>query len=355
MSLRWLPCHDTLPIGLDIGQRHVKAAQLAGRPGRRVVTCAAVVPRRADGAITTEELADLRQTLARQGFRGQTAVVAMPDRLLMSSQLDLPPRASGAPVEQIARAELASVHKLSPDELELALWELPSSGRAREGTRAMAVAVRHADAQTLLDQFAAAGWELAAIDVHAAAMARAYAAVVDRTDQLCAILDIGWDAAQLLVLDGGLAIYERRIAGASLKPICQQLQAKLGLDFETIECLVAQAGRPLGGSDPDESVGEFEVIRTAVEEHYVAAIRQLFVSFSYISHQYPDTSVSKLWLCGGGASMGLASILYQHTGIETAVVGLEARLGTATQPILAELGPMLFKSIGLSLHGEECP
>jgi hypothetical protein len=43
--------------------------------------------------------------------------------------LEMPPKSSTAPIEQLARMELARTQKCAPDSFEMGFWELPITGR----------------------------------------------------------------------------------------------------------------------------------------------------------------------------------------------------------------------------------
>lgn len=345
----WLGFKQHLPIGLDIGSRCIKAVQLAGRPGRRAIIAAAAIPRRNSGPLEIEELTALRQTLGRQGFIGVETVIAAPEKQLISSLLELPPRESGAPIERIARMELASVHKIEAGDMEAACWELPHQGRTRDASKVMAVGLKHADAHSLLGAFSQSGLDLTAIDIHAAAAARACAAIENVSGQVTALLNLGWETSMLVVLDGDVVVYERRISGVGIKALCDQINARLGLDAQTIECLIGEVGLKLD----EKTDAHLEVLRQVIEEHMAGCVRQLNVSFTYISHQYPDSQLSRLLVFGGGGGIpGLCDFLRNQTGIESAVFTLDQWAGAWSHAVARQMGPLLINAIGLSLHAE---
>ena len=163
----------TTPIGLDIGARRIKAAQWTlSRAGARL-TAAACIDRAAPGApLNADEAASIRGVLERQGFAGRRVVASAPATRVLTSVLELPPKSSGAPLEHIARIELARANGVSPDGMEMAQWELPSGTRAVEGTHVFAIALRHADADAMLDALEAAGLHAKAIDMGLLGLAR---------------------------------------------------------------------------------------------------------------------------------------------------------------------------------------
>src|SRR5437763_741542 len=161
-------------IGLDMGSRSMKAAQVS-RSGTQVrVEAAAVIPyASAETTLDEQGMRRLRDVLHRQGFHGHNLVVAAPADKLHVELLDLPPRHSGAPIDQIAQAEMMRMAKLEPNAFEMATWDLPAPPRGGTGTAVMAVAARHAETTSLCETMESAGLSVEAIDVQACAIARA--------------------------------------------------------------------------------------------------------------------------------------------------------------------------------------
>src|SRR3954469_22958163 len=185
----------TSPIGLDIGGRTIKAVQLVRAGGKWRLHAAVALPQpEVNQPIVPQTARYVREALFRHGFAGDRLVLAAPAKQLEGAVLELPPRSSGAPVEQIARAELARGAKLESDPFEIECWDLPSPARAGTGTSVMAVAMRHADAAAILDPFEADGFKLVAIDTQAWALARA-AGPYEIPGTISALLDIGWNSA----------------------------------------------------------------------------------------------------------------------------------------------------------------
>src|SRR4051794_35623253 len=120
MSLSFPFTRSRTPIGLDVAGRWVKAVQLSRTAtGLRLAAAARVA--RADPAAGFSE-ADaqvLAGVLERAGFQGHDVVLGAPREMLLSDVLELPPRASGAPIEQLARVELARANKCDPASFEL--------------------------------------------------------------------------------------------------------------------------------------------------------------------------------------------------------------------------------------------
>lgn len=368
-------------IGVDVGSRTVKAVQFGrerwGDGVWRIVAVAEMprsetghaAPPTATGAGTNggaasaaanvhvlkpAEVARLAGTLERQGFVGSDVVLAVPTDKLATSVLDLPPRSSQAPLEQIARMELARAHRCAPDSFEMGSWDLPAAARAAKATPVMAVACSHADATALIDPFEAEGLNVRALDVRACALARACQSLLGPAGTITAMLDVGWSAANLSLLHQGVVIYARSLPDGGVCKLYQTLRARLNLDAEVIDYLLAESG--LGDAGSTQSPAQRKPPADAaglIAAHFEAAVQELKVSLQYARHQYPETSVSRLLVAGGGACIrGVASHLSRAMGIEARTAApSDVAQWTAAVAAACE-SPALTLAVGLSQFPE---
>jgi Tfp pilus assembly PilM family ATPase len=386
MKGKRLQTRTRTPIGIDVGSRVVKAVQF-GRDrwggGKWQVVAATQIPRSevAQGGpsgpspagaggpasaqvaaqalgqskpLTADEVRRLAGTLERQGFAGSDVVLAVPTDKLSTSVLDLPPRASQAPLEQITRMELARAHKVAPDSFEMGCWDLPAAARATKATPVMAVACTHADANAIIDPFEAEGFKARALDVRPAAIARACDALVGNPNTLTAILDVGWTAAALSLMHQGVVIYGRTLGDGGISKLYQTLANRLGLEDDVIDYLLGETG--LGDAGP---AGAAAARRGPVDAggliaaHFEAAVEELKVSLTYAQHQYHETAVSRLLLVGGGACIpGVAAHLSKTLGVETRTAAPADTAASAPAVAGVCASPALMLAMGLAQHPE---
>ena len=371
------------PIGIDVGARTIKAVQLGrGRfgNGQWMVWATAEVPRSdvADGApaqgaqgpatrrlLTRAEVGRLVGTLERQGFTGDRVVLAAPPEKLATSILDLPPRSSQAPLEQIAKMELARAHRFSPDGFEMGCWDLPASARAARATPVMAVACTHADALAVIDPFEDEGLDVLSLDVLPCALARACAPLIeDDGTGITGIVDLGWATADLILMHQGVVIYTRTLGDAGLSRLYQTLGARLGLESDVIDYLLADSGLTQVGEGAGNGAGVAGAVAARkgpndaaglIAAHFEAAVQELQVSLKYARHQYPDTPVSRLLMVGGGACIRGVSGHFSKTLGMAARTAAPADLAVCA-PHVAEVcaSPALTAALGLAKFAEAC-
>jgi len=323
------------PIGLDIGARDIKAAQLNRSSRRPRLKAAALLPRSVpDSPVDQAEIQRLCAVLGRQGFSGTNAALAAPAGQLLRATLELPPLDAGAPLDQMARMEFARMHGRDPQSFELAYWMLPESPARKGRTQLIAAAFPHDEADALLDIMEQGGLNVQVLDVHPCALLRACAPLLSSTTGIVGIVDLGWNACQLLIVYHGVVVYERSLPEAGIRRLCEALSQQLHLDQTAIDLCLGEVGFAKG-QGPQGTEDCFASARTIIAKHFDSAVADLRAPLSYTMQQYPGTSVARLLLVGGGASIpGLGGYLGSALGIETRTVS-PADLVECPPPLLA--------------------
>jgi len=291
------------PIGLDVGSRCIKAVQLArGRGGPRILAAACIDRTGEQAALTPTEAAALRAVLSRQGFRGRSVVLGGPPSQLLTAVMELPPRSSGAPLDQIARVELARASNCPPDSIELAWWELPAGTRAHEGTHVFAIGLRHEDATAALESLEAAGFEVQSLDSAVLGIARACERIgAVMPSQVTGVLDIGWSATTLAVLLGPTLVYQRRLPEAGLGALHRRLVEELKIDAEAAEFVLRRVGVLRDLPEEQQSWELLDDARTIVADHIESIGTEVKASLSYALRRYGATGSAGIVATGGGA------------------------------------------------------
>jgi type IV pilus assembly protein PilM len=338
------------PIGLDLGDHSIKAVQLRSEGNRWHLSAATCFTRRNPGKpIDTAEIQRLCGVLDRAGFVGRSAVVAAPVADLMTSMLDLPPRAPGVPFDQIARMEFARVHKCDAQGFELSFWDLPTPARAAKGTQVMAVAYTHTAADRYLDVLESAGLDILTVDSAASAMTRSCAAFTEIGTT--AILDLGHGSASLALTQSGMLTYERRLPDAGMKPLAAALRRQLDLGDEEIDYLISVGG--FGQPDDRRGAEQFAATRKILAAHFAPLLQELRLTFTYAEQQYPESPVKLLLLVGGGAAIPLLDRHMQESlGVDVRTVK-PADVISCSPELLDRATPALMLAVGLAQFSEE--
>ena len=337
-------------IGIDIGSRTVKAAQLSTRGGDLRIVALSMCPRIKPGEpIDRDEIANTQGVLRRQGFTGTRIVLAVPDEQLLRGILELPPSAPGPAVAQMARMELARIHHIEPQGFELVCWGQPSSEPARSNVQTVAVACPHPVAHHLLDEFDQARLDVIALDARTPAAARACRTLAAAAPEITAILDLGWSTTKLLLMCGQTVIYERL-----LKSDLTSLTTVLSKRFKITQTAASQIVDTIGvasGKTPCElDPGTREALQAIMLHHAQTVIEELKVPFSYAAHQVHSQGVKRLLLLGGGAGIaGLAEVLASTLEVEVLRAAPRDLVKCDGALVASSENPALTVAVGLAL------
>ncbi len=291
------------PIGVGFDGRFITAAQLSGPSKAPRLEAAVRMLRPHPGqAMDQGETGLFREALQRKRFRGNRIVLGLPQETLLTGVLELPSRCSGAPVEDIARAELARMHDYDVGAAEVACWDLPASARIKDATQVMALACRHVDAEPILEAFEAGGLEVRALDSRPQALARACRAVLPE-EGITAILAVEWDWALLILMYEGVVIYERMMPEAAIGQLAAAMSRRLGLEEDSVDLLLGEVGLAPGTLVELIDAASCEAAVAIVRGHLDAISAELNAPFTYAMHQYPGARAAGLLLTGMGAAI----------------------------------------------------
>lgn len=347
-----LPGSRCSPIGLDIGDRWVKAVQLRRSSAAKPWTLAARARfRRLQAELDASEMSRIEHVLARRGFDGRGVVLAARPRSLTCAAITMPPASSGAPLDQIARAELARIARREPGAVEVGWWPVPApaGGRQHEATHALATACSRAEVEALVANFDAAGLEVEAVDAPAWALARAaryLLAAEGVRHELSAILDLGHSLASLAVIRDGVPVYERTLEDLGVGALEQELRKSQGVSEELAAHIIERVGLDGHQDEGDEAPAEGT---HCVGEYLARVAGEVSASIGYLAHRYPAWPVESVLCAGGGALIpGGCRRLAEETRLDVRACGL-AGLSAAE----ADAGPDYLLAAGLALYEPE--
>jgi len=343
------------PIGIDPAGRFVNAVQLSRTGNRWRVEAAASIPRPdSELPVDVEELAWLEGVLSRQGFRGRDVVLAMPSERLLTAVVDLPSRAAAASVAQIARAELAAAHKCDPQSLELACWHLPERARANSSGRVLAVGCRQDEASRLVDIFEAVGMRVGAIDIPSWAIARACTPFLGGPAPSVALLNMGWQAAAIVIVCAEVVVYERALTEHGLNRLYLAVADQHELDNDVTDHIVSEIGISSDLPQDQAQSDLLKLVRGDIINYLDNLASEVRLSVSYGSQEYADGAVARLIIHGEGASMpGVAAYLSSRLDMKVRTVA-PTHVADCS-PSLSEICglPVLSTALGLAQHPEK--
>jgi len=299
------------PIGLRVGAQRVTAVQL-DQIGR-IRAFASFGRREPDAPISASEALRIRSVLDRQGFRGTQVVLGTPRRMIRSTTLELPPASSGAPIDQLADAELARIHKLAPGSFAKGLWELPASNRAKAAPLTMAVTCVHEQSDALCEVFEQADLDVLALDMSVLATLRALPGAAEGSH---AILELEESRASIAVVHNGVLLLQRDLAEMTMRRLRAEVSKQLRLPSSTTSALIQEYGL-IPSPDAPESLAD------AVRESLEVFVEEIAHSASYASGRFADVSIGRVFFIGPAAGIpGLSEHLGESLECAFAVPNL---------------------------------
>lgn len=294
----------TTPIGLDLGALTIRAAQRDLTGG--VLALASVRRDAPDSPYSTRDFERLQGVLYRRGFRGRDLIIAAPKSIIQRTSIELPPKQSGAPIEQIARSELARQTHEQPDAFEFAWWNAPQPPRHGASTRAIAVSIPHAKADALLDAAESIG--LNPLALFSPSTAFAAAVPPPEPGATSGVLDLGWTDATLVVLNDSEIIFERQLGGCGLAEITLETARKRNID-------PARLTRMLEHTAHDDAE-PIPIVADLIEAYTDVLCAEMGSSIDYLRGCEGSPDPVSVAILGGGASLpGLAERVSQAAEI----------------------------------------
>jgi len=331
-------------IGLDLCGRAIRAVQLAGPPGAQRLEASVELERSdPDAPLSDADLRRVIDVLDRRAFQGRRVVIGLDGSALTVETLSLPPRSSNAPVDTLARNELAEAMRRQPEEIESITWDLPDEGRGRKGAPVMGVATLTETPTRLVDQLADAGLIVHAVDVRALATARAGLFALGPQPGMAVFLDIDWNRAELIVTLEGAVIHIRRLDDVALVDLHQQVQKVLDVEPEHTRLLLT---RMIGG-ELAEGEAPSDVV-SILDDHWQRVADELRLSMSYLEHRHPQAELACIALAGPAArDPRLAVALKRVFAVAPRVIDTEQVMPGARLPA------SMHTALGLALWDSE--
>lgn len=242
----------TFPIGIDFGFDAVRLVQLCRTPAGGLAVRAAA--RRSftatgDAASAVAAVEAVVSVLAMKEFIGRGVVLSLPGEMVRTRTVRLTSPAAPASGDELP-PELREAFDFDLSDATLRLVDAGFVRRSLpEGREVIALAVRNADVDSLVEQLHRHG--LRAVSMEARMLALHRLALHQReAGAPLALLDMGGDAARMLIASGGSIAFLRDIA-ASTGELCKSLARTLGISVEEARELRRRVAASAAESAPE--------------------------------------------------------------------------------------------------------
>ncbi len=294
-------------IGVWIDPGWIAAAQLE-KTREGVSLRASVVLERGPGAgehLSEEEAQRLVGTLGRVGFTGSAVTLGAAEPSLVSAPLEIPPVSSGAPVEKIASGELAKMYRLQPGSFGVGVWDLPAPAASRDRPGVMAVALPHKSAEASIAPLEGAGLDVAAIDAHQSAAARALSLIVPQgRGEVDCVVDFGSDMVRIVVVYEGVVVYTRSAKQSGVGDLERSVIESLDLDDD----VVWYALYAVGLDESDERWALLSDVRERIRAWAEPIQRETAAALDYARRRHQTECAGRL-LASGRPPAGVSALV----------------------------------------------
>ena len=292
-------------IGIELDQHEFRAVQLVREGDTKRVHAWAVFPRLSNEHIAQDspyghpcesEMQWAMSILGRRGFKGTAVSLAPQTRDCGQHVFELPPPESGAPLEQLARIEVARARKCDPNAFEFGFWDLPQRGRSNES---MAVACASDAIKGMMQAYEAGGMSVAGIDIPELAIMRGVldtpsVGIATPDPEIDAVLLVNWFSSLAIVTLGHRIVYVRRIAHGARR-VWEHATNRFGLSESSARAVFNQ----------DYSGEHAEQIERVCSACWAALSKdlasELDVAIAYVSHSFRMAPLGKVVMGGYGA------------------------------------------------------
>jgi len=261
--------------------------------------------------VQADEMSWVASILARRGFRGNAVTLAPSSSVCSQHVFELPPPQSGAPLEQLARIEVARERRCTPNEIELGFWPLPAKGRVHES---FSVACPRTEIAAQIGRTEDGGLDAAGMDLVELALARSAQASCSlgkstAENEINALLHVGWNNSLAILTLGGTIVYIRRIEHG-VHDVWSLARGRYGLGLRAARSV-------LGEFVPQEKSDQHDRISRMCWSNRCGELAgELDVAIAYVSHSFRMAPLGRVITSGYGANnLALAEYVDQILGI----------------------------------------
>jgi type IV pilus assembly protein PilM len=336
-----------LAIGLDIGSYAVKVCEFkeSGEKTKLVKLGSAVLP---EGAVEDGVLQDpdavgsvISELIKNLKIKVKKVAISISGYSVIVKKINL----SVMKTDELAEYIMSEAEQYIPfdiDDVFLDFQDLKTNTGDADRTDVMLVAAKKEVVNAYLEMLTKIGLNTVVVDVDAFALENSFEKNFSLKDNV-ALIDIGASKMSINIISGGTSILARDVVLGS-KQVTDQIQSRFDLSFEEAEAL------KIGLVQPGDNKAELEDIFVNECTQWILEIKK---ALDFFFSSYPDESIDKLVLSGGGAKiMGFDRFLSEETGIPAEIfnpfTNMEIDAGNIDPKYVQQIGPEMAISAGLA-------
>lgn len=337
-----------LTIGLDIGSHAIKACQLTpdGDTYKLTSLGSAKLPPNSveDGVLQEpESVGEIVSSLVKNlKLKGNKVAISISGYSVIVKKINLMAMEDKELSSHI-QTEAEQYIPFDIDEVFLDYQDLKTNTEEDDRTDVILVAAKKDVVNGYLEMLSAIGLETVIVDIDAFALENSYDANFSGKDENIVLIDIGASKMNINVVAKGTSVLVRDVVMGS-RILTETIQNHFDITSEDAEDL------KIGLVDPGEKEKELEEIFVDTCNQWIAEVRR---ALDFYSSNYPDETIDKIVLSGGGAKVkGLAELFTEETGVKTKIFNPFAKADADPEKIdpdyLKTIGPEMALSSGLA-------
>jgi len=288
---------DTL-VGLDIGSRSLKAAEIAeSKRGRELKRFGMTdIPHGAieDGTINDPEAVaeSIRQLFKGYGIKERNVAISIGGYSVIVKKIAVQTM-DEAQLQETIHFEAEQYIPFDISDVNLDFQILGSNETNPNQMNVFLVAAKKEMVDDYFNLANLAGLNPCIIDVEAFALQNSFEAGYDPGDDNIALIDIGASKTSLNILKGNNSVFMRDVSLG-----CSQINQKI---ISLVDCSFDEAENLKFGDNPDRlSTEDLKEIVSSVVSDWCTEIRR---ALDFFYSTYPDDQIKRIILSGGGASI----------------------------------------------------
>ncbi len=337
-------------VGLDIGSRTIKVAEIADtqkRPVLKKIGFIDIAPGAIeDGAIKDpESVADsIRKLFKNVGIKNENVAISIGGYSVIVKKINVQTMSE----ERLHETIHFEVEQYIPFDISDVNIDFQILGTNEANTNQMQVLLVAAKKEMINDYvnlIQTAGLNPCIIDIDAFALQNVFEANYDVGEENVALIDIGASKTSLNILKAGSSVFMRDVSLG-----CGQINQRIaGL----AQCSLAEAEALKFGKMPDKiSQDDLKDIIVTVVSDWCSEIRR---ALDFFYSTYPEDHIKKVFLSGGGANIKeFRQLLAVETSAEVETINpfakLRAESGRYDASYLQRIAPQAAICMGLAMR-----
>lgn len=343
-------------IGVELSPRSVRLAQLRFEGAKASLHALAEFDRLDEQSPLAAEATRIAGVLRRRGFVGVRLAVCLGPDQVMASEMELPPLASGAPVHQLAAAELGRAYKTDPGALEVAVWEIPVPARQAGAATCMASACTHEASNTIVAAFDQAGLDVRRVEPRETALARACLPRLAGPGAITLLISLRLRGSRVLGVQNNTIVLDRALDGGDLHRLYQEAGEASGVEAGDVALVLAELLNSQATLELDESTRV--AVRGSLDRFGSGLIEEIQTACEYVGRRFGGREVARMLVASDGPEAdAIADLLGAVTSLDAAAckVGDIAEVPAELQLLASRGGFLAAVGVGFARRkGDMC-